>query len=108
MSGRNPVEVRTRKRRKLFDYKGNQAWTDNMSVIMQLGLTMAGCIGFCFAVGYYIDRWLGTRGIFVTLFILFGVIGGGNVVYRQINEIIGDTKLIRQDLRMIMLPFGKL
>jgi F0F1-type ATP synthase assembly protein I len=59
---------------------------------MQLGLTMAGCIIFCFFVGWYIDKWIGTRGIFVTIFIILGVIGGGNVVYRQIMELIGQKK----------------
>jgi len=49
---------------------------------------MAGCIIFCLFVGLYIDKHLGTRGIFTTLFIIFGIIGGGVVVYRQILEII--------------------
>ncbi len=48
---------------------------------------MAGCIGFCFFIGLYLDRWLGTRGVFITIFIILGVIGGANVVYRQILEI---------------------
>ncbi len=78
----------------LFDYKKNRVWTENLSIVMQLGLTMAGCIIFCFFVGWQIDRWLGIRGIFVTIFILLGVVGGGNVVYRQILEITdeGDKK----------------
>lgn len=59
---------------------------------MQLGLTMAGCIIFCFFVGWWIDKWIGTRGVFVTIFIILGVIGGGNVVYRQIMELIGQKK----------------
>jgi F0F1-type ATP synthase assembly protein I len=54
---------------------------------MQLGLTMAGCICFCFFVGLYLDKWLGLKGVFVTIFILLGVAGGANVVYRQIIEI---------------------
>ncbi len=54
----------------------------------QLGLTMAGCIGLCFFIGLYIDKWLGTRGIFITIFVVLGVIGGCNVVYRQIFKII--------------------
>jgi F0F1-type ATP synthase assembly protein I len=49
---------------------------------------MAGCIAFCFFVGLYLDRWLGTKGVFITIFIILGVIGGANVVYRQILEII--------------------
>ena len=76
----------------LFDYKKNQTWAENLTIVMQLGLTMAGCIGFCFFVGYYLDRWLGTKGIFITIFIILGVIGGGNVAYRQILEIISDDQ----------------
>lgn len=75
-----------------FDYKKNSAWAENLSIVMQLGLTMAGCILFCFFVGWYIDKWIGTKGIFVTLFILLGIIGGGNVVYRQILEITEEGK----------------
>ena len=67
-----------------FDYKKNRAWAENLTLIMQLGLTMIGCILFCFFIGRYLDRWLGTRGIFVTVFSILGVIGGGNTVYRQI------------------------
>ncbi|GBC63181.1 hypothetical protein DENIS_4174 [Desulfonema ishimotonii] len=55
---------------------------------MQLGLTMAGCIFFCFFVGRYIDKWAGTKGVFSALFIIFGVVGGGVVAYRQILEIL--------------------
>ncbi len=73
--------------RKIFDYKKNRAWTENLSIVMQLGLTMAGCILFCFFIGWTIDKWAGTRGIFITIFIILGVIGGANVVYRQILEI---------------------
>ena len=71
----------------LFDYKRDRAWTDNIYVVTQLGLTMAGCITFCFFIGLYLDKWLGTRGVFITIFIILGIIGGANVVYRQILEI---------------------
>ncbi len=72
----------------LFDYKKNRAWAEGLQIVMQLGLTMAGCIGFCFFLGYYLDKWLGTRGIFITIFIILGVIGGATVAYRQIMEIV--------------------
>ena len=71
-----------------FNYKKNRAWVENLSIVMQIGLTMAGCIVFCFFVGLYLDKWLGTKGIFVTIFIISGVIGGGVTVYRQIMGII--------------------
>jgi len=74
-----------------FNYKKNSAWTENLSVVMQIGLTMAGCICFCFFVGLYLDRWLGTNGILTVVFILLGIAGGANVVYRQIIEIMEDN-----------------
>ncbi len=70
-----------------FDFKKNRAWAENLTIVMQLGLTMAGCIAFCLYVGYQIDKWLGTKGIFISIFILFGIIGGGVVVYRQVLEV---------------------
>jgi F0F1-type ATP synthase assembly protein I len=57
---------------------------------MQIGLTMAGCIVFCFFMGLYLDKWLGTKGIFVSIFTVLGVIGGGVTVYRQIMAVIED------------------
>jgi ATP synthase protein I len=53
---------------------------------------MAGCILFCFAIGYFLDKWLGTKGLFITIFILLGIAGGGVTVYRQINEVLPLNK----------------
>jgi len=75
-----------------FDYKKNRAWAENLQIVTQLGLTMVGCILFCFYIGYKLDNWLGTKGIFVSIFIILGVIGGGAVAYRQIQEIFDDKK----------------
>ena len=75
----------------LFNYKKNRPWAENLTIVMQIGLTMAGCIVFCFFVGLYLDKWLGTRGIFVTIFTILGVIGGGVTVYRQIMEVFEDS-----------------
>ena len=73
-------------------YKKNRAWAENLSIVMQLGLTMAGCILFCFYIGWQIDKWLGIRGVFTVIFILLGILGGGNVVYRQIIEVMDSGK----------------
>ena len=70
----------------MFNYKKHRAWTENLTLIMQLGLTMVGCIFFCFFIGRFLDRWLGTRGVFVAIFIVLGVVGGAATVYRQIME----------------------
>ncbi|MDL2274830.1 AtpZ/AtpI family protein [Desulfosarcina sp. OttesenSCG-928-G10] len=70
-----------------FNYKTDRDWAENLTIVTQLGLTMVGCIIFCFFVGYYLDKWTGFRGVFSTLFILLGIAGGANVCYRQILEV---------------------
>lgn len=70
----------------VFNFKKNRAWAENLSIVIQIGLTMAGCILFCFFIGLYLDKWLGTRGVFITIFIILGVIGGAVTVYRQILQ----------------------
>ncbi|MCJ8502040.1 AtpZ/AtpI family protein [Desulfatitalea alkaliphila] len=74
------------KKFRLFDFKKNRVWSEGLAFVMQIGLTMAGCIFFCFFVGLYLDRWLGTGGIFIALFIILGVVGGAYTAYRQIQE----------------------
>ena len=76
----------------VFNYKKNRAWAESLSIVMQIGLTMAGCIVFCFFVGLYLDKWIGTRGIFVTVFTVLGVIGGAVTVYRQIFKVINQEE----------------
>jgi len=75
-----------------LEYKKHRVWAENLSIVMQIGLTMAGCIGFCFFVGLWLDRWLGFRGLFTVIFILLGIAGGANVVYRQIISIVEPKK----------------
>ncbi|RJP79075.1 MAG: AtpZ/AtpI family protein [Desulfobacteraceae bacterium] len=75
-----------------FDFKKNQVWAENLQIIMQIGLTMAGCIGFCFFIGLKLDDWIGTKGIFITVFTILGVLGGANVVYRQIMAVTKTKK----------------
>lgn len=65
---------------------------EDLNLVMQLGLTMAGSILFCFAIGYYLDKWLNTKGLFITIFILLGIAGGGYTAYRQIMEITQEKK----------------
>ncbi len=75
-----------------FDYKKNRPWAENLQIVMQLGLTMAGCILFCLYIGLKLDDWLGTKGVFVTIFILLGVAGGAVTTYRQIMEVTPGNK----------------
>ena len=70
----------------------NSDWMGQVYIVMQFGLTIVGCIVFCFFVGRFLDRWLGTKGVFITIFTLLGVVGGANVAYRQIKEVLKDEK----------------
>jgi ATP synthase protein I len=67
-------------------------WADDLTLVSQLGLTMAGSILLCFAIGYYLDKWFGTMGLFITIFILLGIAGGGYTVYREIMKTLGQEK----------------
>ena len=73
-----------------LDYKKHRPWAENLSIVLQIGLTMAGCIIACFFAGRYLDNWLGSRGILTVLLTLFGIVGGGVVSYRQIMETFTD------------------
>ena len=54
----------------VFDFKKEKEWVEDVVLVSQLGLTMAGSILFCFAIGYYLDKWLNTKGLFISIFIL--------------------------------------
>ena len=79
----------TVKKQKKQEYK---FLVENLHVVTQFGLTMAGCIIFCFGIGYFLDKWLGTKGLFITIFILLGIAGGGYTVYRQIQEVLREEE----------------
>lgn len=79
-------------RQMVFDFKQNKSWAAHLQIVFQLGLTMIGCIAFCFFIGRYLDLWLGTKGLMVTVFTILGVIGGGVTAYRQIIETLNSEK----------------
>jgi ATP synthase protein I len=79
-------------KKKLLDFKEHRKWVDDLALVSQLGLTMAGSILLCFAIGYYLDKWLHTKGVFITLFILLGIAGGGYTVYRQIMDVMKQDR----------------
>lgn len=77
---------------KRFNFKEQRANAEYLALTMQLGLTMAGSIGLGFVIGYYLDRWLGTKGPLLIVFILLGVVGGAITCYRQIMDLESEQK----------------
>ena len=75
----------------VLNYKQQRPWAENLAIVLQIGLTMAGCIVACFFAGRYLDDWFGSHGVLTLLLTLFGIIGGGVVSYRQIMETFADT-----------------
>lgn len=77
---------------KRFRFLKSGKWADDLTLVSQLGLTMAGSILLCFAIGFHLDKWLHTKGLFITLFILLGIAGGGYTVYREIMKTLGQEE----------------
>ncbi|MFZ7124794.1 MAG: AtpZ/AtpI family protein [Desulfobacterales bacterium] len=69
-----------------FDPRQHKPWSESLSIVLQVGLTMAGCIVACFFAGRFLDQWMGTRGFMTVFMTLFGVVGGAVVCYRQVME----------------------
>jgi len=69
------------------DFKKKRDTLEYLALVTQLGLTMAGSILFCFAIGYFLDKWLHTKGLFLVIFIVLGIVGGAVTVYRQITQL---------------------
>ncbi len=76
----------------VFDFKKHGHWYDEIAIVSQLGLTMAGSILLCLAVGYGLDKWLDTKPLFIIVFIILGIIGGGVTVYRQIMKVLDPKR----------------
>ena len=55
-----------------------------LTLISQLGLIMATSVVVCFLLGFILDKKLGTNGLFITIFVLIGVLGGFWSVYKLI------------------------
>ena len=67
--------------------KPPRAVWDHLALVMQVGLTLAGSVLLCLYIGYKLDEWLDTKGLFITIFILLGIAGGGYTAYRQIMDL---------------------
>ena len=82
----------------MFDIKKDKEWINQVTLVTQLGLTMAGSILLGLVIGYYLDKWLlHTKGPFTVVFIMLGIVGGAFTVYRQIMEVTDQKSKSEKD-----------
>ncbi len=70
--------------KKFLDAKELKDLTQHLGLVTHLGLTMVAAIGIGFALGYYLDRWTGSRGLWKAIFIPIGALSGFWAVYKTI------------------------
>ena len=57
---------------------------ETLFLILQVGITMLVTFGLCFAIGFLLDKYLGTKLLWV--FILLGIASGYRAVYLLIRR----------------------
>lgn len=70
--------------KKFLDPKELKDLTQHLGLVTHLGLTMVAAIGIGFALGHYLDRWMGSRGLWKAVFIPIGALSGFWAVYKAI------------------------
>jgi len=51
-----------------------------------LGLEMGLAVAVGVGIGYYLDKWLGTRPWFLIIFLFFGIVAGFRSLYRALKR----------------------
>ncbi len=59
----------------------------SLTLVYQIGFTMVFSLLFFLFIGNKIDEWLGTSGLFMIIGIVFGIAGGGYVVFKEIEKL---------------------
>lgn len=74
--------------------KDNQLYTKKtltaLSLISEIGVSMAMNVAVGFFIGMYLDRWLGTTFIFLLIGIIVGILSGFRMVYLLLMRVIGS------------------
>lgn len=74
---------RNEKDRKYFETLGN------MSVV---GIHLVTCTFVGFAMGYYLDKWLGTKPWCLLAFLLLGIAAGFKNMYLEVKKLQGQDE----------------
>lgn len=76
----------------LFRSKNNQAVWGDLGKASLLGIHMVSCTFVGFAIGYFLDKWLGTEPWFLIGFLFFGIAAGFKNMYLEAKKIHDEEK----------------
>lgn len=72
-------------------------WVSKLAMISQLGILMLTAVFICTIIGYFIDRYFGTK--LMVFFIVFGVISGFWAVLKTLYRLIEKEKELEKKKR---------
>jgi len=59
-------------------------WVHYFGLVMQLGLVISACILVGLLIGVFLDKIFKTNGIFLVVFLIFGIVAGFKSAYQDI------------------------
>lgn len=59
----------------------------NLGDLLSIGIMFPACIGIGYGIGYFLDRWTGSRMTFKTLFLFFGIAAAFINLFKVIRRI---------------------
>ncbi len=71
----------------LFKSRKKQALWGDLGKASLLGIHLVSCTFVGFAIGYYLDKWLGTQPWFLIAFLFFGIAAGFKNMYLEAKKI---------------------
>lgn len=63
-----------------------------LGALSAVGIAFVLAVVFGFAIGFFLDRWLGTSPLFIILFFFIGLAAGVVNVVRTVNAVSEDEK----------------
>ena len=73
-------------RRSVSDGKQKDNTLKEVLSLSSIGMSMVISIIIGLAIGYYIDKYLGTKPWFMLLFLIFGIIAGFKNLYKAVKK----------------------
>ena len=74
-----------------FKLKDKAMW-QTLSKASLIGIHLVSCTFVGLLIGYYLDKWLGTRPWLLISFLIFGIGAGFKNMYEEVKKIQGAEK----------------